>query len=305
MKLFLKAIRAPFLTATLVPILLGGIEAARNGFFDSTLFLLALVAGLLFHASANVLNDYFDYYGGTDNINKYYNPFSGGSRLIQDGIYTPKRTLALGLSLLAIGIVIGLYLVFREGLPLIVFGLFGIFLIFTYSVKRFGLSYFGRGLGELTVGIAFGPLMVLGTYYLLAGGLALSALWLSLPVAILIALVLLANGYPDFEADRQTNKHTIVVSFGRERTRYIYAILLLMVYVLIVAGVAFYIIPGFTLVALLTLPMAAIAVKKLFATHLDPRGVVAVCGMTVGLHLITGLLLSAGALLAMVFSNNV
>ncbi len=294
MKYLLRAIRAPFLTATLVPVLVGAADAARKGFFDIFLFVLILFGAAFFHMAANVLNDYFDYRGGTDNINKYHNPFSGGSRLIQDGIYSPKKTLILGLSCLILGIAIGIYLVILTDPFLLVFGVTGTILVLIYSVDRIGLAYIGRGLGELTVAAAFGPLMVLGTYYVMAGGLALSAVYLSIPVALLIALVLLVNGYPDFDADKKTKKYTVVVSFGREKTRYIYAALMLAVFLLVIVGVSFGIIPPLALASLLMLPVALVAIKKLFLLYKDPVGVVAVCGMTVSIHLFTGLLLAAG-----------
>lgn len=294
MKYLLRAIRAPFLTATLVPVLVGAADAARKGFFDIFLFVLVLFGAASFHMSANVLNDYFDYRGGTDNINRYHNPFSGGSRLIQDGIYTPKRTLILGLISLILGIAIGIYLMILTDPLLFVFGAVGTILVLTYSIERIGLSYIGRGLGEITVAAAFGPLMVLGTYYVMAGGLSLSALYLSIPVALLIALVLLVNGYPDFEADAKTKKYTVVVSFGREKTRYIYAALMGAVFLVVIIGVSLRIIPALALVSLFVLPVGLIAIKKLFLLYEDPRGVVAVCGMTVFIHLVTGLLLAAG-----------
>jgi 1,4-dihydroxy-2-naphthoate octaprenyltransferase len=294
MKQFLQAIRAPFLTATLVPVLVGTAEAARTGFFDPLLFVVVLCGAACFHISANVLNDYFDYRGGTDNINKYHNPFSGGSRLIQEGIYTPKKTLSVGLLFLLFGVGIGIYLVFLTGPALLIFGVVGAFLVLTYSIDRFGLSYIGGGLGELAVAVAFGPLMVLGTYYVMAKALSLPAFLLSLPVALLIALVLLVNGYPDYEADAATDKHTIVVSYGRGMTRFIYALLLGAVYVIVVIGVVVKTLPIPVLVALATLPLAFIAVKTLFKVYRDPRAVVAVCGMTVMNHMITGVLLTIG-----------
>lgn len=298
MKLFLRAVRAPFFTATLVPVFLGGVVAAtigpRNDHFDPILFLLVLIGGISFHASANVLNDYFDYKGGTDNINIYHNPFSGGSRLIQDGIFTPKKTLILGLTFLMMGAAIGICLVFLTGPLLLVFGIAGTLFILIYSIDRIGLSYIGRGLGELTIAISFGPLILLGTCYVMAGRLYLSAFWLSLPVALLIALILLVNGYPDYDADKATNKYTLVVTLGKGRTRYLYASMLLSTYLFIIIGVVLNIIPIWTLISLLTLPMAIMAIVRLFKVFDDPREVVSVCGMTVGIHFITGILLVIG-----------
>lgn len=295
----LRAVRAPFFTASIVPILVGGVEAARylrgeGRPFDFLLFFLALIGGLSFHASANVMNDYFDHRGETDNINRYYNPFSGGSRLIQDGILTPKETLNISLFYLFLGIAIGLYLLYRTGPILLIFGFSGILFTLVYSINRYGLSYIGRGLGDLTVGLSFGPIMLLGTYYVLTLKVSAAAAMLSVPVAFLIALVLFVNGYPDYEADKAVGKHSGVVSLGKDRARYAYAAAVALTYLSVILGVVFKIIPTFTLISLLTIPMGVAAVVKLFRVYNDPVAVVSVCGMTVGLHLTTGLLLAIG-----------
>jgi 1,4-dihydroxy-2-naphthoate octaprenyltransferase len=294
MKLFFKAVRAPFFTATIVPIVIGAVSAARVGHVNLILFALCLIGGLSFHGSANVLNDYYDYRGGTDNINRYHNIFSGGSRMIQDGLMTPRQTFALGAGLLGLGVAIGLYLVYRAGIVVLFFGLAGTILVLIYSIPRWGLAYIGHGLGELAVALGFGPVMVLGTYYVLTGTLATSAWFLSIVPALLIALILFVNGYPDFDADLATRKHTAVVSLGRSAARYAYALILLATYLSVIVGVATGIIPSLSLVSLLTIPVSVAAVKKLFEVYDDPRGVVAVCGMTVVIHLFTGLLLALG-----------
>ncbi len=296
----IRALRAPFFTASIVPMIVGGVEAARylrgeGESFDFILFIFALIGGVSFHASANVLNDYFDHRGGTDNINKYYNPFSGGSRLIQEGIITPANTLYLGLTFLILGIIIGLYLIYRTGPTLLVFGAVGIFFVLTYSIDRFGFAYIGRGLGELVIAVSFGPVMVLGTYYVMTlKPCSPSAAILSVPVALLIALVLYVNGYPDYEADKASSKYTGVVSLGRKRASYVYLAMVTATYLSIIMGVVFKIIPPFALISLLTLPLAVKAVTRLFQVYEDPVAVVSVCGMTVGLHLMTGLLLALG-----------
>ncbi|MBN2224456.1 MAG: prenyltransferase [Deltaproteobacteria bacterium] len=294
LKAVMQALRAPFFTGTIVPVVIGAVQATRAGRFDITLFFLCLVGALSFHGAANVINDYFDYLGGTDNVNRYHNLFSGGSRVIQDGILTPKQTLTLGIILLCVGIAIGLYLVIRVGWMVLLFGVSGTILVLAYSIPRYGLAYVGRGLGELAVAVGFGPLMVLGTYWVMAGSLSATIWWLSLTPGLLIALILFVNGYPDYEADLKTAKCTAVVTLGRARARWVYVLILAALYLEIVLGVVLSIIPVLSLLALVTIPIAVAATRKLFIVYDDPRGVVPVCGMTIGLHLITGLSLALG-----------
>lgn len=293
-KAIIQAVRAPFFTGTIIPVVIGAVEAARIGRFDTVLFGLCLVGALLFHGAANVINDYFDYRGGTDNVNRYHNLFSGGSRVIQDGLLTPRQTLALGVTLLSVGIAIGLYLTTRVGPMVLVFGITGTALVLIYSIPRYGLAYIGRGLGELAVAVGFGPLMVLGTYWVMAESLSTVIWWLTLTPGLLIALILFVNGYPDYEADLKTNKRTAVVTLGRARARWAYLLILAATYLQIIVGVVISVIPALSLLGLLTMPLGAVAVKKLFGVYADPRGVVPVCGMTIGIHLLTGLLVALG-----------
>ncbi len=294
LKVVIQAVRAPFFTGAIVPVVLGAVEAARVGRFDLALFLLCLVGAISFHGAANVINDYFDYLGGTDNVNRYHNLFSGGSRVIQDGLLTPLQTLALGIILLLIGSGIGIYLVARTGWVILAIGIFGTFLVLAYSVPKYGLAYVGRGLGELAVAVGLGFLMLLGTYWVMTGTLTVVAWWLSLTPSLLIALILFVNGYPDYEADIETGKHTAVVTLGKARARWVYVLILACTYLQIIGGVILSIIPPLSLIALLTIPLAIVAVKKLFRVYNDPRGIVPVCGMTIVIHLTTGLLLALG-----------
>jgi len=295
--LLVRAVRVPFFTASLIPVAVGGAEAARHDRFDLVLFLLCLVGAVLFQASSNVLNDYFDHRGGTDDINLYYNPFSGGSRLIQEGRLTPGQTLALGIVLMVMGITIGIGLTIVSGPKLLIIGAVGVFLVLIYSIDRVGLAYVGRGLGELAIGLGFGPVMILGTCYVLTGGFPATAWWLSFPIALLIILVLYVNGYPDHDADKISGKKTLVVTLGRSAARYGYTLGLFLVYAAIGVGAFLDIIPGWTLISLLTIPLAVSAVAKLWKVYDDPRAVVGVCALTILVHLVTGLLVVTGLLL--------
>lgn len=292
LRAILQAVRAPFFTGTIVPVVLGAVEAARVGRFDLGFFLLCLAGALSFQAAANVINDYFDYLGGTDNVNRYHNLFSGGSRVIQDGLLSSRQTLALGIVLLLTGIGIGLYLAVRAGWVILVIGIIGTSLVLAYSIPKYGLAYIGRGLGELAVAVGLGLLMLLGTYWAMTGTLSAAAWWLSLTPSLLIALVLFTNGYPDYEADVKTGKHTAVVTLGKARARLVYILILVATYFQIVLGVVLSIIPPLSLITLLTIPLAVAAVRKLFLVYDDPRGIVPVCGMTIIIHLATGLLLT-------------
>ena len=109
-------------------------------------------------------NDYFDHLSGCDEANPDPTPFSGGSRMIQNGLITPKRILYAALITFAIGGGIGLYLNYLSGKNVIlIIGLIGLFLAFFYTANPFKIVY--RTFGEIAVGIGFGPLIVMGSYF--------------------------------------------------------------------------------------------------------------------------------------------
>ena len=110
--LWLRQLRAPFFTASIVPVLVGSACGfAVAGTVNPLLFALALVAIVFMHAGANIANDYFDHTSRNDWLNKNPTPFSGGSQLIQQGLLTPKFVLTAALIAIATGALIGLIIV--------------------------------------------------------------------------------------------------------------------------------------------------------------------------------------------------
>ncbi|NQT46884.1 MAG: 1,4-dihydroxy-2-naphthoate octaprenyltransferase, partial [Candidatus Omnitrophica bacterium] len=242
-KVWIKAIRAPFFTATIIPVALGAIVAWNDtGGFMWVKFLLALSGALFIHAGTNLANDYFDHRSGCDEANPNPTPFSGGSRVIQDGAIPPQKILRASSGSFIIGGVIGLYLNYIcKGNTILILGIIGIFLGFFYTAGPFRIGY--GSLGELAVGVGFGPLMVLGSYYVQAGQLPLHIFLISIPVAILIALVLLINEFPDYVADKAVGKKTMVVILGKKDAVMVYHILLSAVYIIILSLVIGKILP--------------------------------------------------------------
>ena len=293
-KLFLAELRAPFFTATLAPICLGAAIAwSSEGVFSWLLFALTLLAGVLLHAGTNVANDYFDHRNRCDELNtEYIRPFTGGSRLIQLGLLTPRQVITYSLVLFAGGAAIGMYLVFRCGLPVLWLGLIGAFSGFFYSAPP--IQFANRGLGELVVGVNFGVLESLGAFYVQTGYFRLEPAIAAIPITILIATVLYINQFPDFAADRAAGKRNLVVRFGRERGVYGYVALLVVAYASVVGGVLAQLISPFTLIVLVTLPLAVRSARVAFANYDRSPELTPANAGTVMVHLLVGVLLSVG-----------
>jgi 1,4-dihydroxy-2-naphthoate octaprenyltransferase len=289
--------RAPFFTASVVPILLGTMIAwARGAPFSLSLFLLTLAGGVLLHAGANVANDYFDHRSGTDDINvDFVNPFTGGSRMIQLGLLTPREVLTGSLVFFAAASGIGVFLAAIRGPFIIILGLIGIFSGFFYTSPPFRFAH--RGLGEILIGLNFGVLMTLGAYYVLAGRVDVEPVLASIPVALLIIAVLYINQFQDYTADRSVGKNNIVVLLGKKNARMGYIAIVLLAYLWILFMALSRHISPFTLLALFTFPIAFGAMKNLLLHFEKSRELAPANAATVMLHASLGAALSLGYLL--------
>jgi 1,4-dihydroxy-2-naphthoate polyprenyltransferase len=151
-----------------------------------------------------------------------------------------------------------------------------------------------RGLGEICVALGFGPIMVLGTYFVVAERLNGEALYASLPVAILIMLVLYVNQVPDRPADERAGKRTIVVRLGKDAIVSGYAFFATTAFVLIAVGALTDLMPVWTLIALAPAPLAFKVYQALRSHYESPYELMDAMGKNIMLHLFTGLLLIAG-----------
>lgn len=290
--LIFLATRVPFLTATIVPITLGAMIARNDGSSAWWLFLLALLGGSAIHLGLNVANDVSDATSGADFANVNPTMFSGGSRMIQYGLLSLQTMRAIAIGCYAVGIAIGLYLTATRGIELLWIGVAGVFLSIAYTAPPFKLVH--RGMGEIAVALGFGPIMVLGTYFVIAQRLTFEAFYASLPVAIFIMLVLYVNQVPDRPADAKTGKRTIVVRLGKDAIVKGYLGSVIVAFALIAVGAVAGIMPIWTLLALGTIPLA-LKVHKALTSHYDsPYELMDGMGKNIMLHLFAGLALIAG-----------
>jgi 1,4-dihydroxy-2-naphthoate octaprenyltransferase len=290
-RLAVRILRAPFFTAILVPVCVGAAVAWRQGYFHPVYFALTLIGAVAIHAGLNVANDYFDHLSGNDEAHPHPTPFSGGSRVIQEGLVTPRQMLAISIAAFGLGAAIGLFLAATRGWMVLWLGLAGAFFAIFNSAPPFKLSYRGHGLAELGVGLGFGPIPVLGAYYVQARHLNLEALWASIPVAILIVAILYINEFPDYEADKAVGKRTPVVVLGRERAVWGYVGLMAANYIAIVLEFWLNLIPPLALLAVVTAPLAYRAVRRAIEFHSSIEDLIPANAATINIHLATGIFL--------------
>lgn len=216
------AMRPKFFTASVLPVLVGtALGAKAVGAIGWMPALLAIIATVLVHGAANVLNDVGDDITGADapNTGRIY-PFTGGSRFIQAGILSRDEMRRLGIGLLVAATIPGAALILIAGPMVLWLGLAGIALATLYSIPSVYLS--GKGVGELAVAIAFGPLPVMGAAWLQDGIFDLGRFLVAMPIGMWVAAILLINEVPDLESDAAAGKRTLVVRFGVGGARTVY-----------------------------------------------------------------------------------
>ena len=290
--LFFIATRLPFLTATIIPILLGAAVAASHGFFSWGLLGLTLLGGSALHLGLNVANDVFDDMSGADPANVTPTPFSGGSRVIQYQLLSRRAMAMMSALFYAVGIAVGIYLAATRGSELYILGIAGILVSVAYTAPPFRLV--NRGLGEAAVGLGFGPITTLGSYFVMAKEFSGEAVFASLPVAIFIALVLYINEVPDKPADSAVGKRTLVVRWSEKGVVRAFSIAAATAYLIVALGVTLRIFPIYTLGMLVTIPMARSIVRDLNEHFDHPYELMPAMQRNIGLHLFAGMLLVSG-----------
>ncbi len=230
--------RMPFTSASLLPIFVVGayFAGSGDGLFSIQQFTLTIVGILIAHLGINVFNDYFDGKDGTDEANaEYFQQVSGGSRAIELGLITLKGTRKLGIILTIIALSIGGLILsnineanFTGAMQITVAGLL---LGYFYTARPIRLVA-RRGLGEIAIFLAFGPLLTLGTGYAIFNGAFeesvhfVNCLLMGIPLGLLTTNILLINEFPDMKSDATTGKNHLVVTFGKKASRWIYLVLL-------------------------------------------------------------------------------
>lgn len=292
---WLLRVRAPFLTASIIPIVLGSVAAwARTGVFHVGYFLLTLVGGMLMQAGANMINDYFDHLSGTDRMNREaVRPFTGGSPVLRLGLLSPERVRNEALLYFAVAALIGFYLTAVRSVWILALGALGVGAGIFYT----GLLAPG-GWGELGLFASFGPLMVLGAWVAQTGALAWEPIWASLPVAFLILNVLWINQVPDAPSDAQVGKRHWVVRLGRRRAVGIFGAFFALAYLSLGMTVLLGALPIWTLLGLLPAPLAWRAWQVARRSYDRSPALAPANALTVQVHLLTGIFVIVGYLIA-------
>jgi 1,4-dihydroxy-2-naphthoate polyprenyltransferase len=292
-KTLLKSTRLPFLVLTPVCVLLGVATVwSDQQSIDIHLLLLVLVGAVAAHVSVNTLNEYHDYHSGLDS-KTIKTPFSGGSGALQLQPEMADSILIVGLASLIVTIGIGILLLIEQGVLILPIGVLGVAIILTYTkwINRSPL------LCLIAPGLAFGPLMVIGTHVALTGQYSSLALILSMVPFFLVNNLLLLNQIPDIHADASVGRQTFPIAYGRRSSALVYGLFTASGFSVIPWSVYQGYISSYCLLALLPGLLAVTALYGLSRYNDDIERLIPFMGLSVGAAILTPLLLGIAMLL--------
>lgn len=289
-KYLLGPMRVPFLILTPACVSVGvGTAVWTTGAINVFHIILILAGAICAHISVNAFNEYFDFKSGLD-FKTERTPFSGGSGTLPENPGMAHVALSTGMITFAITGLIGVYFLYVRGLYLLPLGLLGLFLLFAYT------PWLTRNpiLCLIIPGLGFGPLMVMGTDFVLTGQYSQTAFVASLVPFFLVSNLLLLNQFPDVEADRSIGRKHFPIVIGNHASSFIYGAFLLLAYLSILFGVILNYLPKVSLIGLFTTVIAVPAFIGALRYSGDAKKLIPYMGLNVIINIVTPVLIAAG-----------
>jgi 1,4-dihydroxy-2-naphthoate octaprenyltransferase len=234
------------------------------------------------------------------------NPFAGGGRVLTTGRIGLTPHLAVAAVFLSVGTAIGLLLFFAlgglstfAGSLLLFIGLLGWGATVFYVGPPLKLAH--RGLGEVVVGLSFGPLVLIGAFLVQARTVSSGAVLLSLAMGLLIAAILWINEFPDVKADLSVGKRTGMSRLGPVRSLRVYEGMLVGAFACVGTAAAVGAVAASSLLAFVAAPLALKTVRIAHANYTDPHALIPANAGTILLTTVFGILLIAGVALGVAF----
>lgn len=246
---WLISTRAAVLVMTLTSSILAGLFALRDEQFHVIPWLALTIGLLMAHAANNLFNDFTDYVRGVDQGNYYRTMY--GPQPLAHGLMTKRQHLLYFALSGSVALLCGLYLVWYNGADQIVWGLLsaGAFLLLFYT---WPLKYIA--MGELSVLLVWGPLMIGGGYYVITHNWDWNVIWAGIVYALGVTTVIFGKHIDKIQTDRDKNIHTLPAIIGEKTSRYFVIGMMVLPYILIVYLVATQYFTPLPLIVLMALP---------------------------------------------------
>ncbi|MBF0522297.1 MAG: prenyltransferase [Candidatus Omnitrophica bacterium] len=296
MKNLIRALRLPFITASVLPFVFGSL--INRSHFQVAGFLLGFIAAAATHLGSNLINDYADSKSGADWQDKKFYGLFGGSKLIQENVLSEKFYLnsAIVCAIIASTAVLGLAFLLKSS-AVVIYYLIIIILGWSYSTKPLQFSY--HKLGEIIIFLLFGPAVVMGGYFIQTGVFPdMKSFVLSLPFGFFTTAILYANEIPDFYNDQKAHKFNWVSILGVDRAYILYLVLMFSGVASVALAFRLGFLKMFSLggVVILTVPIvkAALIMKK---SPADKDQLVKSSQMTIAVQTVASIILIFGTFL--------
>ncbi|MBN2282132.1 MAG: UbiA family prenyltransferase [Candidatus Marinimicrobia bacterium] len=294
LRAWLEATRFQYITAPLASVFLGTAIAWNSGHeFNLYYFLMTLLGISFVYLGFNLINELLEYLTVKNNSNLNPNTLTGGYKVIQKGIFSPEKALLSGLLLILLGFGTGLHLaLLMNNYWIILIGFSGVLFSIGYSAPV--LKYSKFGLSEIIIGFAFGTIITLGSYFIQSkGGFSILPIIASVPLSFFVIMILFINEFQDYRDDKNSSKQTIVVAIGDKfKAMKLFSILLFIPYLWVLPFAVFGLLPWWSLLMTLTLPMAIVAIRQGSTKYRKIQELLIVNRLTIWIHLLTALLLS-------------
>ena len=290
---WLRIVRIKFLLASIIAITNGLLYTYLiYNYFNVIDALLTYIGVIFLHASVDIFNDYWDFKRGIDTTTKRTR-FSGGTGVLPDKKLDPTIVYKAGLLCMGIGLSIGGYFVLHSGLIIAV-----ILAVATLAIYFYSTTIVNIGLGETLVAVK-GAMIVIGTCYVQAGLLDLPIVFLGIISGTLSSIVLYIASFPDFDADKEKGRKTLVILLGKDKAFKTFPFLIGFIYSLITIGIIIQYLPIYTIITFISLPFA-VRSSKLLKNYEKLEDLVKAISNTIIFSRIVGICLVLSYLIAII-----
>ena len=247
---WMQLVRAPFFTASLIPVIIGAMLALNSrAEVQWPLLPIVILCAVLFHGGTNIVSEYFDFSKGVDRKDTF-----GSSRVLVEGLLPPRQALIAGVGLFAIGFLLGLIIVTVRGIPILILGIIGLIGGYCYTGQPIGFKY--RAAGDIGVFLLMGPLLVIASYSSLTGIYTRGVLYASIPIGFLVTAILNANNLRDIQHDKEARVATLENILGFKKARFGYFFLIIGAYAAVVLMIFARLLCAWSLLVFLSFPLA-------------------------------------------------
>src|SRR5699024_9748637 len=250
-----RLLRPHTLTASFVPVFVGTMLATVDGTFRIWVFLAMLIASMLIQAATNMFNEYYDYKRGLDTDQSV----GIGGTIVRDGI-KPKTVLNLAFLLFFIAIMLGIIICMASSWWIAVIGSVSMFIGYLYTGGPIPIAY--TPFGELFSGFLMGTVIICISYFIQTLTLTSNVIYISIPIAIFIASILLSNNIRDLDGDKENGRKTLAILLGRKKAIGFLAFLFIVAYGLTALYIILDMLPFISIILFITVFKAYDVIKK-------------------------------------------